>query len=115
MLLRQPADFWQPRLELGLNQRITETTFLYSPDSIHKLNAVPAREGDLPLNCSKPLLKKELLPSIQNRIERSFCNARPISLIALTDGLLYIMCSCQVHNLSFGKEESPLSITNRSI
>lgn len=57
MLLRQPADFWQPRLELGLNQRITETTFLYSPDSIHKLNAVPAREGDLPLNSSKPLLK----------------------------------------------------------
>ena len=45
MLLRQPADFWQPRLELGLNQRITETTFLYLPDSIHKLKDVPAREG----------------------------------------------------------------------
>lgn len=44
-----------------MNQRITETTFLYLPNSIHKLNAVPSREGNLPLNCSKPLLKKELL------------------------------------------------------
>jgi hypothetical protein len=34
---------------------------------------------------SKPLLKKELLPSTQNRTERSFRNARPICFIAAKD------------------------------
>lgn len=44
----------------------------------------------VPLNSSKPLLKL----AFNSKQNRTFLlPARPISLIALTDGLLYIMCS----------------------
>ncbi|KAK9041216.1 hypothetical protein V6N11_016328 [Hibiscus sabdariffa] len=59
---KRAGPFLQSRVKstlAGLNQRITETTFFTQFDPQAKCRTF--QRGDPPLNCSKPLLKKELL------------------------------------------------------